>query len=132
MFKISEIHVSQVFQDPIQNHVSPSSVCLESCSYKIFFSVLYLQLLSISWDEASPAFGSYTQNIGFCDGVKVDIPKGFEDTSKYNGTLAHKAQHSFGEANVYLTTVCWFKLRLLKYRTRAIITRSWLETTLEY
>jgi len=56
-------------------------------------------------DEASPAFGSYTQNIGFCDGVKVDIPKGFEDTSKYNGTLAHKAQHSFGEANVYLTTV---------------------------
>ena len=110
MFKISAIRVSQVFLDPIQNHVAPRSACLEALLYLQKSFVLYLQspfLITIYiLDEASPAFGSYTQNIGFCDGVKVDIPKGFEDISKYNGTLAHKAQHSFGEANVYLTTVC--------------------------
>ena len=33
---------------------------------------------------------AYTQLIGMCEGFKVDIPKGFEDASKYNGTLAHK------------------------------------------
>ena len=38
---------------------------------------------------------AYTQFIGTCEGVKVDIPKGFEDASKYNGTLAHKTQHDF-------------------------------------
>ena len=34
-------------------------------------------------------------SLGTCEGVKVDIPKGFEDASKYNGTLAHKTQHDF-------------------------------------
>ena len=38
---------------------------------------------------------AYTQTIGGCEGVKIDIPKGFEDASKYNGTLAHKTQHDF-------------------------------------
>ena len=38
---------------------------------------------------------AYTQLIGMCKGFKVDIPKGFEDASKYNGTLAHKTQHDF-------------------------------------
>jgi hypothetical protein len=35
----------------------------------------------------------YLQNM-MCN-AKVDIPIGFIDTQKYNGTLAHKANHNF-------------------------------------
>ena len=38
-------------------------------------------------DEKFQDDGAYTQRIGFSDGVRVDIPKGFEDILKYNGTL---------------------------------------------
>ena len=48
----------------------------------------------------------YTQKIGACHDMlmRVDIPIGFEDISKYNGTLSHKANHNF-ESNVMVTSV---------------------------
>ena len=57
---------------------------------------------------------AYTQLIGMCEGVKVDIPKGFEDASKYNGTLAHKTQHDFnpnGEMRRVILLLLVFLLR---------------------
>ena len=45
----------------------------------------------------------YRHTIGFGPGL-LDIPKGFEDTKKYNGTLAHKMNHDF-ENNVNIRNV---------------------------
>lgn len=36
----------------------------------------------------------YKHSVGVCD-VVLDIPEGYEDVSKYNGTLAHKCNHNF-------------------------------------
>ena len=46
----------------------------------------------------------YIQNVGICNGLRFDIPKGFEDTSKYNATLAHKINCNF-EPNVFAIVV---------------------------
>ena len=60
-----------------------------------------------SLEEKYDSGHAYTQFIGTCEGVKVDIPKGFEDASKYNGTLAHKTQHDFNP-NGEMRTVILF------------------------
>ena len=46
---------------------------------------------------------AYRHNIGFGTG-NLDIPRGYEDTQKYNGTLGHKANHSFNK-NVFISYV---------------------------
>ena len=38
---------------------------------------------------------AYRQSVGFCKGVVVDIPDGYEDVFKYNATIGHKANHDF-------------------------------------
>ena len=43
-------------------------------------------------DPESP----YKFIIAYCEN-RFDIPKGFEDVAKYNGTLGHKANHNFNE-----------------------------------
>ena len=45
----------------------------------------------------------YVQKLGICEGF-LDIPKSFEDVTKYNGTLAHKTNFGF-ERNVIATPV---------------------------
>ena len=37
----------------------------------------------------------FKQNGCFCDGVRFDIPKGYEDIRTYNCSMAHKINHSF-------------------------------------
>ena len=56
-------------------------------------------------DKEQKSGGAYTQHVGICKGVVVDIPKGFEDSSKYNGTLAHKTNMNF-DSNVFAASVC--------------------------
>ena len=53
---------------------------------------------------------AYRHNIGFGTGL-LDIPRGYEDAQKYNGTLGHKANHSF-DKNVFISYV-------------SLIRRSW-------
>ena len=36
----------------------------------------------------------YRHSIGLC-GMVADIPKGYTDITKYNGTMAHKMNHNF-------------------------------------
>ena len=57
-------------------------------------------------------YNAYRHYIGFGPGV-VDIPKGFEDTLLYNGTLGHIVNHSF-HANVIASYVrfCLFFSKL--------------------
>ena len=38
---------------------------------------------------------AYRQSVGYCHGLVVDIPDGYEDVSKYNATIGHKANHDF-------------------------------------
>ena len=37
----------------------------------------------------------YSQAGCYCEGVIFDIPKGYEDIKTYNGSMAHKINHSF-------------------------------------
>ena len=48
----------------------------------------------------------YRHYIHFGPGL-LDIPKGYEDNMRYNGTLAHKTNHSF-ENNVRTSNVSEF------------------------
>ena len=45
----------------------------------------------------------YLQDLGQC-GSYVDIPIGYEDVIRYNGTLAHKTNFGF-DRNVIITSV---------------------------
>jgi hypothetical protein len=47
----------------------------------------------------------YSHLIEMCHS-KIDMPIGFTDVLKYNGTLAHKTNHNFNN-NVDATKVCW-------------------------
>ena len=54
-------------------------------------------------ESAQFPINAYRHKIGFGTGI-LDIPRGFEDTRKYNGTLGHKTNHSFNN-NVNITYV---------------------------
>lgn len=42
----------------------------------------------------------YSHSIGLCE-MAVDIPKGYTDITKYNGTMAHKINHNFDNSIKY-------------------------------
>ena len=59
---------------------------------------------------------AYRHKIGFGTGI-LDIPKGYEDTKKYNGTLAHKANHSFeNNISIYYVSVILFFLNTMIFQ----------------
>ena len=55
---------------------------------------------------------AYTQMLGVCPNNHVDIPKGFEDVAKYNGTLAHKTNFGF-DRNVYVASVSFLFVNMI-------------------
>ena len=58
---------------------------------------------------------AYRHAIEFGTGI-LDIPRGYEDTLRYNGTLGHKANHSFNR-NIFISNVSLSNLKCFHSET---------------